>query len=457
MRFHQKALVLALLGTTLVAGCDDDDDSSSPAPVTGSQTGVLTDAAVAGVPYTTSSGVTGVTNGRGEYRYNDGDTVTFDIAGEKISVPATGRISPAVIAAELFPGDEASATINLALLLQSLDKDGNPDNGIEIPAGLVLDGFNPEKELVRSPADFAARLAAVLPDELPAAEEPVRVADAIRHYYQGELTGNWRATAVFVDGKDVSSELDRIGFIMAFDAFGRAVYATWDTNGTTDERTADAAVGAVAYPTDDANLDVGLTGLSRALRPLAKDDSAPPSATDPHEDLFDATMRLSGSTLVLDINGDRVVYERLDNVKGSLVGGWVETDSQENEVPDIDPPRADGALRFGDGWGIFNWYVSETQLVHAVLDLQAKGDDNEANGVIVANYRFDDGEFVVGKVQVDTVSKLADKVYSEGDTYRIGEETLNGIRRTTAVDGEPGKDDMYRILSTTERLVGFVQ
>lgn len=97
---------------------------------TGSAAGILTDAAIQGVAYTTSSGVTGVTGANGSYNYNPGDTVTFKLGAATLgTVTANGIISPI----DLATGN-ADTYRNLLVLVQSLDSDGNPNNGITIPA-----------------------------------------------------------------------------------------------------------------------------------------------------------------------------------------------------------------------------------------------------------------------------------------------------------------------------------
>lgn len=103
--------------------------STGTATTTGSATGILTDAAIQGVSYTTSSGVTGVTGANGSYSYNAGDTVTFKLGAVTLgTVTANGIISPIDLAA----GD-ANKYKNLLVLVQSLDSDGAPNNGITIP------------------------------------------------------------------------------------------------------------------------------------------------------------------------------------------------------------------------------------------------------------------------------------------------------------------------------------
>jgi hypothetical protein len=85
------------------------------------------------VSYRTSSGVTGVTDAAGKYQFNPGDTVKFTIGAAVLGeVTAKGLLTPL----DLAQGD-ATKLINLLVVLQSLDADGNPDNGITIPEAVA--------------------------------------------------------------------------------------------------------------------------------------------------------------------------------------------------------------------------------------------------------------------------------------------------------------------------------
>lgn len=102
----------------------------APFTVASTQSGILTDAKITGVSYTTSSGVTGVTDADGSFRYNVNDTVTFTLGTLQLgSVTATGVISPMQLS-----GGNANKLTNLLVLFQSLDADGNAANGINITA-----------------------------------------------------------------------------------------------------------------------------------------------------------------------------------------------------------------------------------------------------------------------------------------------------------------------------------
>ncbi|HSC66549.1 MAG TPA: hypothetical protein VLC79_02580, partial [Cellvibrio sp.] len=98
------------------------------------QTGVFIDSAVAGIKYqATPSGLNGYTSPTGQYQYAEGDKVVFSI-GDLVfpEVTAKGVVTPVDIAAEADSANAARIQVNIAALLQSLDTDGNPDNGISI-------------------------------------------------------------------------------------------------------------------------------------------------------------------------------------------------------------------------------------------------------------------------------------------------------------------------------------
>ncbi len=122
--------LLASITTLLLAfviGCGPDGGGGSQ-----TLTGQLIDSPVGGVSYSTSpSNKQGVTNANGEYEYEPGDTVVFSIGA--ITFPpttATGVVTPLAIAGTSDINDNTA--VNIARLLQTLDYDGNPDNGLTI-------------------------------------------------------------------------------------------------------------------------------------------------------------------------------------------------------------------------------------------------------------------------------------------------------------------------------------
>lgn len=128
-----NALSLGAACTLLLVGCGGG--SSSTATDSSSETMVLTgvfvDSPVEGATFATET-ETGTTNAAGEFSYLAGEQVTFSIGATQLpAVPAAAQITPIDIAAT--SANPTAMTTNIARLLQSLDLDGNPDNGITIP------------------------------------------------------------------------------------------------------------------------------------------------------------------------------------------------------------------------------------------------------------------------------------------------------------------------------------
>jgi len=122
----------------LLAGCgggsstpstNPDGDSSSGDSIL---TGVFLDSPVEGVAFATET-QSGTTNAAGEFMYLAGEQVTFSIGAAQFpAVTAAAQVSPVDIAAS--SDNPTAMTTNIARLLQSLDLDGNPVNGITISA-----------------------------------------------------------------------------------------------------------------------------------------------------------------------------------------------------------------------------------------------------------------------------------------------------------------------------------
>ncbi|HTF96899.1 MAG TPA: hypothetical protein VL995_12255, partial [Cellvibrio sp.] len=119
--------------------------------------GGLVDAFVSGIGYRTET-QSGFTTASGEFKYLPGETVTFFI-GDLVFPPvsAKGIVTPLDMAQTLNPA--APVVLNIARLLQSLDTDGNPDNGISISTSAAQAAAAVDFSL--SPAQFAASAAVV--------------------------------------------------------------------------------------------------------------------------------------------------------------------------------------------------------------------------------------------------------------------------------------------------------
>lgn len=129
-QFH-TALVVAALTVGLI-GCGGGGGGGGGAENGGPtvQTGKFVDSPVGGLSYRTATR-SGQTEADGSFRYLDGEIVTFGFGNLEIG-SATGQefVTPLDLVNTPFVDDDR--VVNMARLLQSLDVDFNPANGIEL-------------------------------------------------------------------------------------------------------------------------------------------------------------------------------------------------------------------------------------------------------------------------------------------------------------------------------------
>ncbi|HHO75835.1 MAG TPA: hypothetical protein ENN05_05345 [Deltaproteobacteria bacterium] len=135
----------------LLSGCGGSSDSGYLIPPKVSEEeilqGIFVDSPVSGVTYITPEH-RGTTNIDGIFDYEEGETITFLIAGIVL-----GRTLAKDVITPLDLVDNAedvtdTAVTNICRLLLFLDTDGDPDNGIAIPEDLTRQlagpGFKPQ-------------------------------------------------------------------------------------------------------------------------------------------------------------------------------------------------------------------------------------------------------------------------------------------------------------------------
>ncbi len=122
-----------LAGSVSLVACDSGSDGTVAPGVPPIQlTGTFIDSPVENIGYRTESIASGATDSQGRFNYLAGESVTFFIGNLDFpSTQAQEVVTPFDLAGTTDITDPT--VINIARLLQSLDENGNPDDGIRIP------------------------------------------------------------------------------------------------------------------------------------------------------------------------------------------------------------------------------------------------------------------------------------------------------------------------------------
>lgn len=178
---NQPATILKLLTSSLfllgLAACDNNESTEAKVSKNifrGPAVGILTAGTpIEGVTYSASSGNSGITDAKGAFEFNYGDRIQFQLGKLTLGeVEGSTQITPIELA-----GSVSNKQQNLLILFQSLDTDGDPENGITLSqsAAAALDSsLNLQADSVEfsaSPVLAAAREAAGIPGNIRSADE----------------------------------------------------------------------------------------------------------------------------------------------------------------------------------------------------------------------------------------------------------------------------------------------
>ena len=140
---HSKTFKKFLFSTflfisLLISGCSSEDDGGGDSGGDGTaQVGIFVDSEVGGLNYWTET-QSGTTNANGEFKYREGETVTFAVGDVEIgSGEASSVMSPVSIASTANASVGSPEVMNIAAFLQTLDSDNDPSNGIMIEASVA--------------------------------------------------------------------------------------------------------------------------------------------------------------------------------------------------------------------------------------------------------------------------------------------------------------------------------
>jgi len=314
--FRKSALILAT--SLAVAACGGGGGSSKKNHTnpddgnnTKAQTGVFVDSPVAGISYETKT-QSGVTSAFGEYNYLPGEEVTFFIGDLKFPpVKASGIVTPADIAE-----DNETLQTNILQILQTLDADGDPSNGITIREDAADHFIGAELNLAEE--SFDTEVAGILKN----IDENLDLVDedkANEHFGQtlrSMLLGSW----VYSEGpgkRNVLTFFDDDDYIIIHEHDDEPADSGSQTAGSVE-------FGTYHWDTKTSKFEVSEVLESDGSGGLWHGRSTVTAA------------KLAGNTLTLTIvdsdGEDEVSFTRVTNESNPLIGGWyLWEDADESE------------------------------------------------------------------------------------------------------------------------------
>ena len=343
---NNKVLTILCSVSFLSTGCGGSSDSGGSSDLTKPpaelKTGVILDSAVSNLSYKTAS-QNDVTDSQGKFSYIEGETVAFSIGTLNFPVvKAEGVITPMTLSGNSALSNQQ--VTNIAILLQSLDENGNPDDGITIPAGAAA--VASAIDLSVPTADFVSNTAVI---NMIANSGSTNTALVSAQAAQDHLKSTLASQTPYVrswTNRTGSSESHLILF-----PDNTFVYAEND-----DEAPNGLELGRYSYDTVSKNLTLSIT----------YDNNGPGE---------DSGVGDIGQDLVTD-----VVFSNTNNTMTILNGEF------ELAANDLSTSTIVGA------WSITN--ATETEHLVLFADntfIYAENDSAEPNGLELGTYSYDEG------------------------------------------------------------------
>ncbi len=303
------------------AGCGSDSvEVAGSGGGAASNTGILIDSAVSGIDYQTVSG-TGTTNTSGQFSYLEGESVTFSIGDINLPPVAAG---PVITLLDIFNTQDINdpSVVNLARLLQSLDENGDPTNGISIhnDAHLSATGL---MSLDFASATFDADVINLVANSGSVTTVLIDVSTALSHLQDSldgagllptPQVGGWHFSDIdtnivitFIDDTRYMVARDKleIGDPLCFDGMESGTY-TW--NSVTGEITFTNVI--------DTTGDCGLTSVQG--------------------ELYSTTVTVDGNTLTLTVDQEAVPLPRVVATDNPLIGSWYSDGANKTVITFLD-------------------------------------------------------------------------------------------------------------------------
>jgi hypothetical protein len=228
---------IALLGACNDGGSGSSNDDGGSSDSKDVQYGTFIDSPVEGLKFETDT-QSGMTDPEGTFSYLDGENVSFSLGGTVFpEVLGSGKITPMT----LYAPDDANntAVVNMLRLLQSLDSDGDPENGItispEVSISLASISLDPASENFEEEANTV-----LAPLQIDLISEEA----ALSHFVQGQpyqpadLIGAWFEMTATLPVRTSQSPIDVMDYDLIrynIDSNGYAVEEDHETEAILDD------------------------------------------------------------------------------------------------------------------------------------------------------------------------------------------------------------------------------
>ena len=227
-----------MLISLALSGCSDGDGKSGQSPFASSTEtveGVFIDSTVAGLSYRTET-QSGMTDADGTFLYVEGETITFSIGRIVIGDTIAGSLLTPIDLVNGAENETDPAVTNICRLIQSLDSDCDPENGITITDRIRDELFDITVDFDQPPEEFGnsyeigalfARLNAVGAFE-DGRTGVLRSAEMARDHMRISLRDTWKKTKTEADN-DGDGTIDVINYF-TYDSMGRIIKKETDTD-----------------------------------------------------------------------------------------------------------------------------------------------------------------------------------------------------------------------------------
>lgn len=296
-----KNIYLLLLGATLsLTGCNSSNNDSK------TNEGNFLDSAVINIGYKTDT-LEGVTDAFGKFDYVEGESVIFFIGDlEFPPVLASPTITPLDIAASNDTSDPK--VVNILRLLQTIDEDGDPSNGITITEtakevatpvnfNLPVDEFASSESVIGLVNNSGSKKTILVSQsEAIAHFETTLLDEGVEFIANSTIVGTWRAT-------------DNVNDLLLFIFFDDGTYIHAEVY--TTELDEDSGMEWGTYTLDSE------TGLITSTQNFDSNDGGGLS------DVETITAQVSGNqlTLIASDVSEPIEFERITSE--GILGTWV--------------------------------------------------------------------------------------------------------------------------------------